>query len=184
VARTALSSVQSLWVFRIISSSQAALKSREASWSACTAACSFHAFPDEACRKSHRDSVAKPSPVLRGQGCEARATLGQMGSSPSTPTGLRRSAHAPDATPLGLRLFVPYPRVALLSQPWPRRTGLGWRTQSLRDWQHTHEMRVTSRAAAPLLRASPTSKHEKISAAVASSSAHSTYRNELLASNI
>jgi hypothetical protein len=72
------------------------------------------------------------------QGCEARATLGGLPKTVSTPTGLHPARRNVAATPLGLRLFFARsPRVARLSQPWAER----WNPVGIQS-SHTHELWV------------------------------------------
>ena len=65
-------------------------------------------------RESQRDSVTQPSGCRVGE-----ATLGLVGHSLPTPTGLQHGRVMVDATPLGLKRFpVSFPRVARAEQPW------------------------------------------------------------------
>ncbi len=71
-------------------------------------------------RESQRDSVTQPSGCRVGE-----ATLGLVGHSLPTPTGLQHGRVRVDATPLGFKRFsVSFPRVARAEQPWAKRRNL------------------------------------------------------------
>src|SRR5882672_2127791 len=65
----------------------------------------------------------------KAQGCEARATLGQPGRKPTTPTGLRHARGDRRLNPVGVGMIL-----TAISQGSSCLATLGWRTQSLWDW--------------------------------------------------
>ena len=75
----------------------------------------------------------------KAQGCEARATLGQPGQKPTTPTGLRHPHRSRRLNPVGVGIILTVisqgsscPRLRFATA-WHVAT-LGWRAKSLWDW--------------------------------------------------
>src|SRR6266446_4996471 len=69
----------------------------------------------------------------KAQGCEERATLGNIASRPTNPNGVASVRAERRHNPVGVeRWFARSPRVAR------RLATLGWRTRSLRDWPGLH----------------------------------------------